>query len=172
MNRQTVPPRLGQNILVIMENTPVFLDALRDTVAGLPEIDLKSFMLLYCCPVVYWEHGGGDDPQTQQQVQQVWEARRKEFDLTKQYLKKAAAILQDAGVPASSISTRIATDRNTPAAAVIAEMQQNWYSGVITGTRCPDIVSRLERRGLTDRFRSIPEAEVLVLNTGVPAAPV
>ena len=59
----TVPYTLGQNILVVMDNSAVSLEMVRIVIRQLSELSGHSVTLLHCCPGRYWEHGGGSDPE-------------------------------------------------------------------------------------------------------------
>jgi hypothetical protein len=164
MYPRIAPPRLGQNIVVVMDSVPGFLDALRNVVSRLPQIECTLFTLLCCHPMHYWEHGGVDNPEARQELEKAWKAEDEEFDLAEHCLNQARAILHDAGVPDSHIFTKTLTDEDSITAATMGELRQGQYSGVIVGRSHEDIVNRLLRKGITDAFRQIPKVEVLTLD--------
>lgn len=157
---QVTPPQLGHNVLVVMDSVPGFLDALRSTIVSLPQVTQTFFTLLCCHPTHYWEHGGADDPEVEQQIENVWQTEDQEFDHAKHCLDQASAILQDAGVPASHISTKTSIDDDSLIAATMHELKRGQYSGVIISRYHDDIVNRLLRTGVTDMFRHIPKMQV------------
>ena len=165
MNASTAPPQLGPNVLVILDKSPGFLDALRSVAASLPYIPHTLFTLFCCCPTRYWEHGGADDPDVKRQLEDAWKAAEKEFDLARHCLNQARSVLQDAGVPDSHICTRISTEQDSLIAATTAEVRAGHYSGVIVHRTHDDIVNRLLQKGVTDRFRRLPEVEVWAIDT-------
>jgi len=169
MTTHTVTSRLGQNILVVMESTPAFHEALRAYVAALPEVERRSFTLLGCCPPRFWEHSGGESADVAEQARQMQEAKRQDFNRVEQCLEHAASLLREAGVPAERIAQRVVTGHEQMLPAVMAELRRVRYSGVIVSAYHTDIINRLERRGVTDLFRSVPQVAVEVLETR-PAA--
>jgi hypothetical protein len=60
---------LGQKVLVVVDNVNGFCEALRTAITSVSKIKYKSFTLLCCCPTQYWEHGGVDSSDVQQQIQ-------------------------------------------------------------------------------------------------------
>lgn len=171
MNTHTVSSRLGHNILVVMESTPAFHDALRACVAALPEVERRSFTLLACCPPRFWEHSGGHSADIAEQARYMQEAKRQDFSRVEQCLEHAASILRQAGVPAERIVQRVVTGHEQMLPAVMAELRRARYTGVIVSAYQTDIINRLERRGITDVFRSVPSVAVEVLETRPAAAP-
>src|SRR6478672_11933682 len=97
---------LGQNILMIMDNCPDCLDILRNVVTRIPGIATKSFTMLHCCPTIYWEHGGSENPEAQITASAVLEAESTELKTTQLYFDLASSILKSAGVPASQIRVK------------------------------------------------------------------
>lgn len=164
MNTQIAPLGLGQNILIVMDSVPGFLDALRSATESLRHISHRSFTLLCCHPAHYWEHGGADNPEGQEQISSVWQARNAEFDRAKHCLEQARTILQAAGVPDAQIQTKTAFDDNSIITATMNELNQGLYTGVIVSRYRKDIVGRLQRKGLMDMFRKIPKVEVWPLD--------
>jgi hypothetical protein len=169
MSTNTVTARLGQHILVVLDSTPAFHDALRAAAAALPEVEQRAFTLLCCCPPRYWEHGGGQPDDVAQQVEQVEASRDRDFDRINRCLDHAAGLLREAGVPEARITRRFVTEHDHIRAAVMDELRQRPYSGVIVSAYHTDIINRLERRGLTDVFRSVPPVAVEVLETRAAA---
>jgi hypothetical protein len=164
MDTRAKPTHLGQNILIVMESTPSFLDALRTFVVSLPQVTDTFFTLLCCHPTQYWEHGGADNPEVQEQIEKAWKAEDEEFDRAKICLDQARAILQDAGIPVSHILTKTALEVDSLVTATMHELSQRHYTGVIVSRYHTDIVNRLLRKGLTDIFRAIPQVEVWALD--------
>ncbi|MGQ9888172.1 MAG: hypothetical protein ACUVSX_06720 [Aggregatilineales bacterium] len=163
MTTHTVTSRLGHNILVVMESAPAFHEALRACVAALPEVERRSFTLLGCCPPRFWEHSGGESADVAKQAQRMQEAKRQDFSRLEQCLEHAASLLREAGVPAQRIAQRLVTGHERMLPAVMAELRRARYSGVIISAHHADIINRLERRGVTDLFRSVPRVAVEAL---------
>lgn len=164
MSTHTVQPHLGQQILVVMDSKPEFHYALRGAVAQLPERERLSMTLLCCCPARYWEHGGTDDETTAAASRQIWEAQEKDFSRAQRCLQHAAALLEETGVLPERITQRVIADKDRLLTAVMAELSRIRYTGVIVSRYHPDIISRLQRRGVTDLFRNVPDVHVWVLD--------
>mgnify|MGYP005850069485 CR=1 FL=1 len=169
MTTHTVTSRLGNNILVVMDSTPAFHDALRATVAALPEVERRSFTLLCCCPPRYWEHSGGEPQDVAEQARQMREAKRQDFDRIGRCLDHATKLLGEVGVVEERITPRVVTGHDQILPAVMAELRRIRYTGVIVSDYHTDIINRLERRGVTDLFRSVPDVAVEVLETRATA---
>jgi len=155
---------LGQNILMVMDNCPDCLDILRNVVARIPGIASKSFTMIHCCPTIYWEHGGGENPEAQRDAKAVIETEVTELKTTRLYFDLASSILKSAGVPESQIHVKASLE-NSLVDATMTELWQGCYSDVMVGSQYTDIINRLERRGLTDRFRLIPPVRVWTFDT-------
>ena len=167
MNTPLAPPNLGQNILVVMDSIPGFLDALRSATESLPHITRTTFTLLCCHPTSYWEHSGADTPEAEAQIEDVWQAKNTAFDRARHCLEQARAILQDAGVPNSQIITKTTMNEDSIIAATMYELKRYPYTGVIVSRYHNDIVNRLQRRGLTDMFRKLPDVRVWSIDSVV-----
>jgi hypothetical protein len=165
MREILVPPELGENLLVVMDNCPECLDILRTVVTSLPNAQRRYFTLLHCCPPIYWEHGGGSDDDTQRNIKAVSKTEAQEFRQTRQYFDKASDILQEAGVPDSHIHTTTAAEQESLIDATMAELRRGKYSGVIVSRQHSEIISRLRGGGLTDVFRRIPKVTVWAVDT-------
>jgi hypothetical protein len=157
MKGMLLRPELGDNLLVVMDNCPACLEMLGAVASNLPRLNHRYFTLLHCCPAIYWEHGGGTDPETRHEIDAVWESEEDEYSLTRQYFDQACHILQQAGVPPSHILTTAAVDNNSVIDATMAELRRGKYTGVIVSSDHHDIINRLHARGLTDIFRRIPK---------------
>lgn len=160
MNPQVVPPRLGRHVLIVVDAAPCFVNCFRKVAATLTEIDKRNYTLIRCCPPVYWEHGGGEDPDTCAEIQGMWQQEESEFARSREYLGKVKEILLEMGVPEDQIETRVATEQGSLVEATMTELRSGHYSGVIVSGMHVDVVNRLLRRGLTDKFRSVPDVEV------------
>ena len=165
MDTRVFPPYLGQKVLLVMDSVPGFLDALRSAIVSLPQITQSFFTLLCWHPAHYWEHGGADNPEVRQQIENVWRAKDEEYDRAEHCLDQARAILQDAGVPVSHIITKTSIDEDSLIAATMHELKRRNYTGVVISRYHDDIVNRLLRKGLTDMFRKIPKVEVWAVDT-------
>ncbi|MCC7450561.1 MAG: hypothetical protein IT324_24310 [Anaerolineae bacterium] len=159
MKHVLAPPELGQHILLVMDNCPACLEMLRIVIAHIPAVTQKAFMLLHCCPTIYWEHGGGPSPEVQHAIEAAEDEEAKEFTLTEQYFEQASAILQHSGVPKSQIHSRVALEDDL-LDAVLAELRQRQYSGVIIGSQHHDIANRLHSLSLTEWFKGVPALAV------------
>jgi hypothetical protein len=115
--------------LVVMDNCPACLEILRVVASSLPKVNHRYFTLLHCCPTIYWEHGGGTDPETQHEIDAVWQAEEDEYNLTEQYLDESRRILQEAGVADSHIRTITAVEADSLVAATTLELRRGTYSG-------------------------------------------
>ena len=164
METRTAPPRLGLNVLIVMDRSPGFLEALRGAAACLPQIAHMTFTLLCCCPMRYWEHGGADSPEAKDEIERASRRQDEALDCAERCLNQASAILEQAGVPARHILTRIVTTQDSYVAAAMHELNQGQYSGVIVSRYHEDLINRLQRRGVTDIFRRIPNVEVWALD--------
>jgi len=155
MNTRTALPQLGDNILVVVENAPRFLDELRVVTASLlslPTLPTPFFTLMACCPPRYWEHGGADNPDDRQEIEAAWKEEQADTLRAEHYLEQAKTVLEGLGVPAAHINTLIAVDDDDLLAATMHELTQTrlHYSGVIVSEQHDDIVNRLLKRGLTE----------------------
>lgn len=164
METRTAPPRLGLNVLVVVDRSPGFFDALRSAVVSFPELAHTIFTVFCCCPMRYWEHGGADNPQVKTDIERAWKQQDEELDCAERCMSQARAILEGAGVPASHIFTKVATEAESYLEAAMHELNQGQYSGVVVSRYHDDLVNRLRRRGVTDIFRKIPKVEVLALD--------
>ncbi len=164
MNTQIALPRLGLNILVIVDRTSDFLDRFQAVIARLPDIQERSFQLLCCCPTRYWEHGLADDAAVNHETEAVWQEEEKDFDVAGEYLNQARAILEALRVPPSQIRIKTGTDDSTMD-ATMAEIRRGHYSGIVVSRSHEDIVNRLLRKGLTDVFRDVPNVGVLAIDS-------
>lgn len=167
MDTRLTLKRLGQNILVVIDSSAGYLDILRAATTHLPQIDSKFFTLLCCYPTHnwYWEHGGADNPEAKQELEDVWNEEDKVLNRAEHCLNECRAILQAAGVPASHIFTRISDTEGGVVPATMHELKQSDYTGVIVSSYQQDIVNRLRRIGITDLFRRLPKVEVWAIDT-------
>jgi hypothetical protein len=157
--------KLGQNILIVIDNCPACLAMLRQIVSRLPQVAHRFFTLLDCCPPFYWEHGAGPAEEVRHEIIAEWQAEDAAFRLTRQYLEEAQCILQAAGVPASHIQLRTAIAEGRLIDAITEALRHGTYSGVIINGQHADVVRRLRGQGLTDRFRQIPKVTVWAIDT-------
>ncbi len=164
MKTQLATVHLGQNILVIIDPVTGFFDAFRSVTHRLPRIDETLFTLFCCCPTRYWEHGGADSQEVRQEIENVWQAEEDELTRAEHCLGQARAILVDAGVPDSHIFSKVTTAEDSLLAATTAEVRHGHYSGVIVCRYHDDLVNRLNRKGITDVFRNLPQIEVCTLD--------
>ena len=164
MNAQVALPQLGQHILVVIDHSSGYFDALHMTISRLPKITHTFFTLLCCCPTHYWGHGGEDTPELKRYIESLRKEAEEEFNLAKRCLDRGKAMLQDAGVPPSHILTKTSTE-DSLTAATMAELRQGQFSGVIVSLFQYDIVNRLHGRGITDIFRQLPQVEVWAIDT-------
>lgn len=169
MYTQRLPTYLGQNILVVIDTVPGFLEAFRSSITSFSGTVDKSFTLLCCCPTHYWEHGGADNREIHQQIENMTKKEQDEFEIAETCLDQARAILQDAGVLDSHIRSKIASE-DSPIAATMNELKQHHYTGVIVSKYHQDIVARLLRTGITDIFRKVPVVEVHTLDLAMSVA--
>jgi hypothetical protein len=165
MNTLYAPHHLGQYILIVLDNAPECLEMMRTVVASLDGIQHRSFGLLHCSPTTYWEHSGADNAVVNREVEEVWEEEEKEFRRTESYFGQARAVLEAAGVPPYKIHSRMMTSDN-PAAAIIEELRECAYTGVVVSDCDQDLVNRLRGQGITDIFRHIPDVEVWAIHVG------
>lgn len=168
MKELPAPPKLGESILIVMDNCPACLDMLKLVISRLPRLNERFFTLLHCCPYLYWEHGGADDPDNQRYLETVEQAEAEEFRQTQQYFEQASAVLQAAGVPKSHIRTQATTEASSPLEAVMAELRQHEHTGVIISSRHADVINRLRGQGVTDMFRRRMNVAVWALETETP----
>jgi hypothetical protein len=89
--------QLGQDILVVMDSAPGFLVALRAAIASVPQPGNTIFTLFCCHPTQYWEHGGADNPEIQEQIEHAWQAEALEIDYAERCLGKARTLLEEWG---------------------------------------------------------------------------
>lgn len=164
MNTRLAPPQLGDHILIVLDLDPTFDQALRTAIAQIPHIDQPLFTLLCCLPVHYWEHGGADNPDVVHQIKKAWNEEEEEQDDAEFYLDQANAILKQAGVPETHIVKTVSSNEDSVISAVMHELKQGFYSGVILSQQHEDIVNRLMRRGITDTLRHIPHVGVMTLD--------
>lgn len=154
---------LGQNVLVVMESAPRFLDTLRSVVVTIPQVSEKFFTLIGCCPPRYWEHGGADNPEVREEIANAWREELAEAHHAEECMARAQAVLEAAGVPKSHVSTKLAVDAEvTP--AIMRELRACRYTGVIVSRYHGDLINRLMKKGVTDVFRQIPTVEVLAID--------
>jgi hypothetical protein len=155
---------LGQNILVVMDGAPHFLDQLRSVCASIPQVSDKFFTLIGCCPPRYWEHGGADNPEVKQEIIEAWKEEVSLADHAEQCLQHAKAALTALGVPETHIVAKISAEGVDVTSAVMRELNQCQYSGVIVSRYHIGLVNRLHKTGITDVFRQIPKVEVLAID--------
>ena len=167
MNTPIAPPHLGQNVLVVLDSIPGFLDTLRSATESLPHMAHTSFTLLCCHPTTYWEHSGADNPEAAAQIEDTWQAEDTAFNRAQDCLDQARAILQDAGVPDTHIITKTPLDKDSIIAATMHELKRYPYTGVILSRYHDDIINRLLRKGLTDIFRKLPNVQVWPIDSAV-----
>lgn len=160
-----VAPHLGQNILVVMDSVPSFLDALKTAIEYIPEINNKFFTLLCCHPTQYWEHSGSDRPDVKRAIEHISKAEDKGYELAANCLDQAQAMLEEAGVANSHIFTLTSIEDISLISATLRELKEHQYSGVIVSSYHADIVDRLMRKGITGMFRRFPDIEVLAIDT-------
>ncbi|MBL8133826.1 MAG: hypothetical protein JNL42_18335 [Anaerolineae bacterium] len=165
------PIQLGQTILIIVDSAPDFFDALTAMTPRLPDITHRYFTLFCCCPTPYWEHGGADTPESQDDLKAAWDEEETELSRAERCAERAAAILREAGVPESHIRT-IHTTADHPVGAAMEEIKRGGYSGVVVSQTQHDLVNRLLGRGLTDLFRHTPQVEVWVLEPAAERHPI
>jgi len=165
MSTEIAPPRLGQHVLMLIDNAAGLLNACRTITTTLPDLAHTSFTLLCCCPTHYWEHSGAENPDVKHEIEEVSKAEEAEFHQADFWLKQARAIFEAAGVPASNLLTKTALE-DTLLDAALAELGRTPYSGIIVNQAQLDIVNRLQGKGFTDRFRHLPKVEVWSLNMG------
>lgn len=163
MQTRTALPQLGDKILIVLENAPRFLDELRAIIATLPTLTNTFFTLMACCPPRYWEHGGADNPEVQQEIVQAWLTETTEHTHAETCIDQARATLTACGVPADHIDTLIATDEASTLDATLHELKRAHYTGVIVSAGHEEIVHRLHKDGLTDLFRHVPKVTVRTL---------
>lgn len=166
MHASIIPPQLGQTILLLMNDTPHFIDTLREALRNLPGIAHKQFCVLFCCPTRYSEHAGGDDPENKMAIADLWNQEERDFRLAEEQLARARAVLEESGVDAASISTKVAVEDSLLEAAV-AELKQGGYSGVILTQAHREIAHRVLGKGITDVFRNVPQAAVWMIDAAL-----
>jgi hypothetical protein len=163
MQTRTALPQLGDKILIVLENAPHFLDELRAVIAALPTLTNTFFTLMACCPPHYWEHGGADNPDVLQELEQAWNDEQTQHSHAEVCLDQARAALLACGVPAEHVITLIAAEETSALDATLHELKRLQYTGVILSAGHDDIVHRLHKDGLTDFFRHVPKVTVLAL---------
>lgn len=152
-------PELGQYILIVMDNHEPCLNMLRSIAEVMPGVASRYFTLIHCVPALYWEHSGSSS----EEAAQVWQKETQEFRMTQGYFDKARAILEQAGVPAGHIRTITDVDAADTAAAVLKELRQHIYTGVILSCKHGHLVNRLTGRAVFNWFRSqLPDVTVWV----------
>ncbi|HEX2908361.1 MAG TPA: hypothetical protein VHO69_15925 [Phototrophicaceae bacterium] len=160
MTKVPVPPQLGHNLLIALENNPNCLNMINIIVAEIPRLQDRFFTLIHCCPTIYWEHGGGEVQEVRQTAGSVYAAEKKEFQATRDYFVQARAVLEAAGVSPSHIQIKTAVDQNSLREATVLELKQGQYSGVILAKCHASIASRVRGQSIMDIFRQIPRVTV------------
>jgi hypothetical protein len=166
MSASITPPQLGQTILLLMDDTPHFIDTLHDALQNLPGIAHKQFCVLFCCPTRYTEHAGGDDPDMKRAIADLWNQEEADFRSAERQLAQARAALEAAGADPAGIITRVAVEDSLLEAAV-AELKRGGYSGVILTQAHRDIANRIVGKGITDAFRQVPHAAVWMIDAAL-----
>lgn len=165
MKYNLTPTELGQNLLVVIDNSYRYLDSLQDALENIPDRSNRYFTMLHCCPTIYWEHGG-PCPDLEQTIRAIQESEDEAIRMTWEYFEKVRIILRDVGVPASHIQCKLGLFDNV-LDAVTNELEHNNYSGVILSTQHTDLINRLEHKGLLNRFRRFPHVVVWTLNSSI-----
>lgn len=164
---RTLPaPELGQDILIVMDSNPDYLEMLRVAIPRLHKGSQTLFTLLHCCPAIYWEHSGDADT-AKREAGDVWKAEQSQLERAKQCCEEVKAILHDAGIPDSHIRAIRAMGEEKLVDATVAELRRGCYTGVIVASYHTDIVDRLLGRGLTDLFRTLPKVKVWALDEAI-----
>ncbi|MBK8021161.1 MAG: hypothetical protein IPK19_06930 [Chloroflexi bacterium] len=129
MNMQAAPPQLGSYILVVIDSSPGFFDALQTAVSRLPDIDRTFFTVLCCCPTRYWGHVGDSTPELKRYIDSLLEEEEAEFAQAEHCLGRARTILEDAGAPSDQILTRTSAE-DSLLSATMDELKKSQYSGL------------------------------------------
>lgn len=157
---KTSPPKtIGNHVLIAMDTTPESLSLVRSVASALPNPAQTRVTLFHYLMPLLWEHGGDDsDPAAQRELErELKQLRRSEAEVeakTDRYFDQATAILQQAGVPASHVDTKMDWDERDVAHAVLAELRAGVYSTVIVGQGHSNLFDRLFGRSLQDFLES------------------
>jgi hypothetical protein len=155
--KQLVPPELGQNILIVLDECPACLDMVYVIVGGLPALAQRKYTLMYCCALFQIE----DEmmarvPDAMHEAFGTLEAEEHEFQLAQQYLYQATDILHAAGVPHTHIRIARAIGADSLVGAIATELGQGGYTGIVVRQHHHDMVNGLQIRGIMDTYGQIP----------------
>ena len=145
--------RLGYHVLVAMGHDPLAnLRLINVMINQSDDLSNRAFTLLCCCPAVYWEHGGGTSSAGKaglgDELAQDDSRYEESIERADRMFEKASKLLQDAGVPASKISTRISFEDTDLTSTVVRELRTRHHSTVVVEESHKDIIDRLSNRGI------------------------
>lgn len=150
---------LGNRILFVVDCRQNCMQMLRNALADIPDIASKRFTLIRCVPPALWEHSGNPTGN-----EAIWEHTDKEFRQTDDYFANCTELLQSLNVPAANIRQVVSTETRTTADAVVRELQENFYTGVLVGQCHSETIDRIQGRGLLNALRRHkPDVAVRVL---------
>jgi nucleotide-binding universal stress UspA family protein len=131
------PKNLGDRLLIALSDTPESLEMLRQVAKNLPNPANTFITLMHYLAPIYWEHGGVESPEDLEQIrheeERIEEAEIEEEQETEHYFERARTILERAGVPSQQIDATVHYDENSAAEAVLTELKDGAYTGVIMG---------------------------------------
>lgn len=139
---------LGNRILFVVDCHKDCVHNLRAALSEISDIETKRFTLIRCIPPALWENGGNT---AENEI--VLARKRGAFQQTEKVFDSCTRALGALGVPGANIRQVISKDTYKTADAVMQELQQNYYTGVIVWQCQQDTIDRLEGRGLLNALR-------------------
>jgi len=125
------PDKLGKHLLIAVDNNERSLKMTQDIADCIPAPSKTHITLIHYIEPVYWEHGG-DCLETVRHIEkQILETEQGIEAKTDQYFAKSQAILKNVGV--SQIKTKKCWAAHNVADAILQELENGFYTGVIMG---------------------------------------
>lgn len=172
MNRP--PSNLGNHLLIAIADWPATLATIRAVADNLPDPARTEITLLHHLMPTYWEHGGAEDEadeaEVEQEVATQFKNERAEEAVVARYFAQAQSLLAQAGVPPLSIHTRLDSDANTVADAILDELSREPYSTVVIGQHHQDRLMQMLGVDLADMLRRRSHGMVNVWVVATPVA--
>jgi transaldolase/glucose-6-phosphate isomerase len=134
---QQKPDDIGRNLLIAMDDMPESIAMVRIVAHQLPNpSEVKVTLMHYIAPI-FWEYDASPSPEKQEaihkEIDKFWKEERELHARTMSYFDRAKIILQDVGVLADQIETRIYLDENFARDAILDELKRGAYSTVVVG---------------------------------------
>ena len=90
-------PKLGRDILVVLDCEDACLHMLGQVVRNLSDIENRRLTLVHHVPTICWEHGGDPSQEARtslkEEASQVWQAEEQLRSRTEHYFDKACTVM-------------------------------------------------------------------------------